>query len=406
MSNKMVTIENSVRILFTGDILLHSNYNKIALEKGPDFVFERISNVFKKADLRFGNIETILSMKGAPVRGKGCITGDERYIDAIKNAGFDVLSLANNHTFDYGIEAYEDMSSSLKKAGLTLSGAGRNLEESRKMQILSVKGIRLGFLSYSSRENNGRSYATDRSPGVAPLDEEYVIEDIKRYKKDVDHLMVSLHWGIEHSPYPTPHQKSLAHMIIDEGVRIVIGNHPQILQGVERYKEGFIMYSLGNLCHSDYYWEGPQRMYQFKIRPADRESIMVKVRLTSIGIEDIDIIPLWINDGGQPEVCKGEKASAILNKLKERSEMIKRPDFARFWNNMIVKKRVESPFKIWWEHGSILDKIRNFRPSQIKTLIELAAMFLEVRFSRSGSKWHLLNPRNDKKPRPFCGSDE
>lgn len=397
---------NIVKIAFVGDILLHSNYNKFALEKEPSSVFEKICNVLSDADLRFGNLESVLSKKGDPIYGKGCLVGDEKYISALKKVGFDVLSLANNHSFDFGIEAYEDMSLNLQKVGIDTVGTGRNLEESRKMIVVSVNNFLLGFIAYSSKTNNGRNYASDVSPGVAPLEEEYIVEDIKKYKKDVDYLIVSLHWGIEHSPDPTPDQISLAHTIIDAGAKIVVGNHPQILQGIERYNGGLVMYSLGNFCHSDYYWEGPQRTYQFKLKAADKESIMVKVELSKSKIECIDIIPLWINDRGQPEICEGGRSNAILQKLSERSKIITRPDFEKHWENMLIKKRIGNPIRIWWEAGNLFHKIKNFKFSQIKTLLNLFIMFIQTRFSKSPSKWHIFNPRNDKKPRPFCGENE
>lgn len=397
---------NAAEILFVGDILLHSDYNRTAREKGPDFVFEKVSAAFKDADLRFGNLETVLSRKGAPIYGKGCLAGDESYIGALKNAGFDLFSLSNNHTFDFGPAAYEEMSLNLRKAGIKTVGAGADLEASRKMLAMRVKDLRLGFLAYSSRLNKGRNYATDTDSGVAPLDEGYVLEDVTRYKNDVDHLVVSLHWGIEHSPYPTPDQISLAHKIIDNGAKIVIGHHPQILQGIERYGDGVIMYSLGNFCHLDYYWEGPQRTYQFKIKAVDREAVVARVRLSRRGIEGVDITPLCINESGQPEICEGERSAAILKKLDERSEAVKKADFEKYWNEMIIKKRVGNPVRIWWEKGNLLYKIKNFKYSQIKTLFDLFLMFVEVRFSRTNSKWQMLNPRNDEKPRPFCGKDE
>lgn len=394
-----------INILFVGDILLHSDYNRLVCEQGPYFIFEKISAVFNEADLRCGNLECVLSEKGAPLPGKGCLAGDKRYIDSLCRLGFNVVSLANNHTFDYGADAYEDMRINLEKVGIRTVGAGENLQESRKLLRFSIRDISFGFLAYSSRDNNGRSYATEASFGVAPLEEEYLIEDIKKYARDVDHLVISLHWGIEHSPYPTPEQVSLARRAVDAGARIIFGNHPQILQGIESYKDGIIMYSLGNFCHTDYYWEGPEKTYQFKIKPVDRESVMVMVKASKDRIEDINIIPIWINEHGQPEVCKDEKLADISKKLSDRSEKIRQPDFVDYWNDIIIKKRVESPFRIWWDNGGLLYKIKNFKPSQIKTLIDLIILRIQLKFSKSPSKWQLFNPRNDKKPRPFCGDE-
>ena len=397
---------NKVNIIFNGDIMLHSDYIRIAMEKGPSFVFEKISPLLKDADLRIGNLETVLSGKGDPKYNKLCLRGDESYIRTLKDTGFDVVSLANNHSFDYGLDAYYDSLLRIRETGIDVVGAGRNLGESRKMLFLTINGIRLGVLAYSSRTTNGHNYADDDTPGVAPLEKEYITEDIRKYKNDVDHLILLLHWGIEYSPYPAPDQLSLAHRFIDKGARLVIGHHPHILQGIEHYNDGLIAYSLGNLCDSDLYWEGPNRTYESKLKVADRESALLKIELSGTGIENVATIPLWLNDYGQPEICQGEKRDSIAAKLEERSNTIKIPDFENYWENMIIKKRIGSPIKTWWKEGNIIDKFKNFRFSQLKTVWELFLMYIQAKSSKDASKWFMFNPGNDKKPRPYCGKDE
>ena len=398
--------QKSVRINLVGDILLHSRYDRIAEEKGPHFVFAKCGELLGDADLRFGNLECVLSNKGVPNPEKGCLRGDPRYIEALRDAGFGVLSLANNHALDFGTEALVDMACASEEAGIRVVGGGRDLAESRRCPTLDVKGVKLGFLAYSARDNGGYNYAAEGVAGVAPLDLDAVVEDITNYKELVDHLILSLHWGIEYSLYPTPDQVSMGRKFIDAGASLIVGHHPRILQGHESYKHGVILYSIGNLCHSDLHLEGPTRTYKSELKLCEREAAIYRVSVSKERIEKVDIIPLWLNDEGQPEPADDGRAADILKKIAERSEVLTRADFAAYWESMLIKKRVAGPLKVWWESGNLLDKLKNFKLSQIQTLWVLCTDFIAMKFSSDSSKWQKLNPRNDKKPRPFCGHEE
>jgi poly-gamma-glutamate capsule biosynthesis protein CapA/YwtB (metallophosphatase superfamily) len=394
-----------IRVTFVGDILLHSDYDRIAAEKGPFFVFEKCSSLLKSADVTFGNLECVLSGKGVPNPEKGCLRGDGRYIESLGAAGFSVLSLANNHTFDFGLDAYEDMAAHLESAGIRLVGAGRDLEQSRRLNTFCVNGVRVGFLAYSARDNQGYNYASQSRPGVAPLEEEYVLQDIERYKDSVNHLIVSLHWGIEYSPHPTPHQISLAHRIIDAGAHIIVGHHPRILQGYEYYKNGVIFYSVGSFCHSRLHLVGPGKTYTSDLRLCEREVAVIEMQLSPDRIDKITVVPFWLNEHGQPEPCEEAKAEEIMKKIAGRSSILKTPEFEQYWESLIIKKRVWGPILTWWGKDNIWAKIRNFKLSQLYTLWILLADYLSARFSKRPAKWLLFSTRNDRKARPQCGNE-
>lgn len=386
--------------------MLHSRYDEIASHNGTDFVFEKVSPVLKQSDILFGNLEAVLSPEGEAVPGKLCLRGEGHYLQALKKHNFSILSLANNHTFDFGLSAYADMESQLDSLGIVAVGAGQNLDTSRQLKIIERDGIRFGFLAYSSRTTNGSAYADEESPGVAPLDVDLVVEDVLRYQSEVDHLIVSLHWGVEYAEYPTPDQMKIGHRIIDAGASLIIGHHPHIIQGYEKYKDGVILYSLGNFCDSDLEWHGADKSYRSKLKVADRESILAQVRFSKTNIVHLEFVPTWLNDQGQPEIAKGQKEEELRAKFLRRSEVIARPDFQAYWEKMILDKRVGTPFKNWLSQGSIWDKVKNFRPSQFLTLWALMTMYLQTRFSRSSKKYFLLNPGDDEKPRPYCGKEK
>lgn len=397
---------NIVEVLCLGDVMLHSNYDAIASERGPDFVFEKVSSVLMPSDIVFGNLEAVLSHAGEAVPGKLCLRGRGDYLEALKRHNIGIVSLANNHTFDFGLEAYADTESQLDRLGVVTVGAGMNLDASRRLKIIDKDGIRFGFLAYSSKTTKGSAYADDSTPGVAPLEADMVIMDVTRCRHEVDHLIVSLHWGVEYSEYPTPDQVDIGHRIIDAGACLIVGHHPHIIQGYEKYKEGLILYSLGNFCDSDLEWQSTDKTYFSKLKEADRESIMALVRFSKTDLVDIEFKPTWLNDLGQPEVAVDQMEEDLRAKLARRSDVIARPDFEAYWEKMILDKRVGGAFQNWLARGSLWDKVKNFKLSQFLTLWDLIMMYCQTRFSRSSQKYFLLNPGDDEKPRPYCGKEK
>jgi len=124
-----------------------------------------------------------------------------------------------------------------------------NEKEARKPGIIEKNDVRLGFLGYCKK---GEYTATDSTSGAALFDEEIIKEDIRSIKNKVDFVVLSLHWGIELSEYPSPEQVEMAHRLVDAGAEVIIGHHPHVLQGIERYKRGLIFYSLGNFIFDNY----------------------------------------------------------------------------------------------------------------------------------------------------------
>ena len=312
-----------LKATFVGDLMLHSGFWEMAREKGPDFVFEPVKEIFARADFLFGNLEVPLSSVPGDARpGKLCLKGDKQYIQTLKTAGFSMLSLANNHSFDFGWDAYEDMAHGLSEAGIPFLGAGENLAQARELKVVELGGVRLGFLAYSARSTNGSDYATESDFGVAPADGELMLEDVRRYRDRVDHLVLSVHWGVEYAEMPTPEQVVLGRRLIDAGARLIVGHHPHIFQGYERYKDGAILYSLGNFCDSDLHWEGPEKTYRWTLTEADREGLIAEVAFSASGIENIEFVPLWLNEDNRPVPCGGEQKAQLLGKLARRSEYL------------------------------------------------------------------------------------
>lgn len=247
----------TVRIAAVGDIMLGRGVGMRLDNEGKGYIypFEKVAGILKENDVIFGNLE-------CPMTGRTeCLDKNYKYvlksevkaIASIEYAGFNLLSLANNHILDYYEAGLFDTMDILKARGIAFSGAGKNLAEARKPAIIEKKGLKIALLSYTDmaeyiyKGNPSISFAAgEDKAGVAPRKAEYIFEDVEKIKDSVDILIVSLHWGIEESFIIAPEQIELAHTLIDMGVDVILGHHPHQFQGIEIYKGKPIAYSLGN----------------------------------------------------------------------------------------------------------------------------------------------------------------
>ncbi|MFA6694306.1 MAG: CapA family protein [Bacillota bacterium] len=235
-------------VALTGDIMLGRRVGEKILDKGPEYPFTKVYQNLQKADISFANLE-------APT----CVTGEfinlfrahPSVIDGLKISGIDVVSLANNHILDYHQEGMFETWEHLNKAGILQIGTGMNLTEATKGVVFDVNGIRIGFLAYTETwflySRKGIKWVADEYPGVAPINKDLIISDVKRLKKDdVDIVIVSLHWGIEYSQTTTKEEEGLAKAIINAGGDVVFGHHPHVIKPWGFYKEKPVFYSVGN----------------------------------------------------------------------------------------------------------------------------------------------------------------
>ena len=237
----------TIKIILVGDIMLDRGVEYIIAKEGNnDFVFPfaKIAEYFQQADIVFGNLEGPISDKGTKVGSIYSFRADPQAIEGLKYANFNILSLANNHAFDYARSALEDTFLRLRMANINYSGAGFSESEAYSPIIKEIKGIKIGFLSYA---NLGPEFwrAQGNNSGIAWVSEsdfERIREDIKLAKEQVDILIISLHAGEEYIEEPTQFQKDFAQLAIAAGADLFIGHHPHIVQR----NENKTFYSLGN----------------------------------------------------------------------------------------------------------------------------------------------------------------
>lgn len=333
------------KLIAVGDISLGSSKVKMMknIEKMNPFIF--VSEELRRGDIIFGNLERPFSNRGKPQKNEWCLYSPPETVNSLKYAGFNLLSLANNHIFDYGYEGFEDTVAFLKQNNIFCFGAGKNLEEAQKPAIISINDISIGFLGYEWEFMESVN-ATNNNFGTAPLREEIILEDVKNLKEKADVIVVSLHWGYDRERYPSPGQRKLAHRLVDVGTDLVLGHHPHVLQGIEYYKDGIIAYSLGNFVFLDesYFkgWKG-----------VNRESAILKCQISKSGLEETEIIPINCNDSLLPKPLKDKRKKAALSKLKGLSNGFQAKDYATFWRRNRVRK--DLPDLISFNRSTVID---------------------------------------------------
>ena len=235
---------SAVSLVFAGDIVLDDAAGAL-MERGGD-PFAAFAPVFKNADIRLGNLECVVATTGSAGDKNFTFRAHPRSLPVLKRH-FDAVALANNHSGDYGREAFAEMLDLLKDAGLAQFGGGHNLKEAHTPLILERKGLRIALLGYN--EFMPRSFEADyNAPGSAWSEDEQVVADIKaaRSVHKADLVIPVMHWGWENEPIANTRQRQLARTMIDAGADAVIGGHPHVTQDIEHYKGKPVVYSVGN----------------------------------------------------------------------------------------------------------------------------------------------------------------
>jgi poly-gamma-glutamate synthesis protein (capsule biosynthesis protein) len=253
LSLKAVADAPVVSIAFVGDIMLDDTPGKV-IRQGRD-PFAPFAAILQAADYRIGNLECVVARGGtAEPRKPYTFRAHPRVLPVLRRH-FDAVSLANNHSGDYGSAAFAEMLGRLEKSGVAHFGGGHTLAEAHAPLLVERKGLRIALLGYN--EFFPRSFEADfDKPGIAWSEDEQVVLDIRRARSEhrADLVIPVMHWGWEHEPLAGERQRRLARLMIDAGADAVVGGHPHVTQDVETYRGKPIVYSLGNFvfdCFDD-----------------------------------------------------------------------------------------------------------------------------------------------------------
>lgn len=303
--------ENPVRLVIStvGDCTLgtdenfdySTSLNSVYESNGKEYFFQNVRSVFEKDDLTIADAEGTFTTSTAREDKLFAFKADPEYAQIFSSSSVEAVTLANNHSHDYGEQSFEDTKAALDSAGVTHFGYDETA-------VLEVKGVKVGLV--------GIYELSDHMERATQLK-----ENIAKVKKDGAQLIVTVfHWGNEKEISPDSNQTQLGRMAIDEGADLVVGHHPHVLQGIEKYKGKYIVYSLGNFCFGGNSY------------PSDMDTMIFQQTFTidSSGVQpdgQIHVIPCSISSASgynnyQPTPAQGSEAERILTKINERSQLI------------------------------------------------------------------------------------
>lgn len=249
ISNTFKTSKIST-LRFGGDVMMTSFFADYISRYGVDYMWEDVSNLLKTADYSMINLETSVSDRGASNKPEGYgFRSNPGTLKGLTTAGIDFVNIANNHVFDYGIDAFKDTLYNLNENKISYAGAGLNKEEAFSVKYEKINDLKVAFIGATSVYGSLMWDSSGETPGIAALkpdNYELLKNNIASAKKNADYVIVNLHWGREYEDYPEAAQITLAHSLIDSGADIIIGHHSHVLQGIENYNNGIIFYSIGN----------------------------------------------------------------------------------------------------------------------------------------------------------------
>lgn len=272
--------DRSIELTFVGDIMLSRGLDKYLNEKGYDYPYENLKEIFLSDDLTVVNLECPITSygRGANKAKRFVFKADSENAFAMKRAGIDLCDLANNHTMDYRSEGLSDTMKALSEAGISYVGAGENAF-SNMSYIFEKNGYKVGILAYSLFPPEGMVY-NENTTNINYLSEfedlksDRVREDLKNLKADFK--IVYFHWGVEYEPFARDMQKKLARDTIDGGADFVVGTHPHVIQESEVYKGKYIYYSLGNCVFDKQIPKGTDEGLLLRVNIGKNKNVNIK----------------------------------------------------------------------------------------------------------------------------------
>lgn len=302
--------EETVSFAFVGDVLLGEYVGTLLKRHGFDYPYEHVRETLQQADFAVANLETaVTSISGEKPGLKTYeFRSDPEAMPAFREAGFDLVSLANNHTLDFGPEGLRDTMRHLDANEIAHVGAGESAAEAFAPVYLEKNGLRIAVLGFSRVIPDGSWKAGKQSLGLADAyDYRLPVGEIEAAKAEADLVVVLVHWGEERSQEPDPlKQVDLGRRFVDAGADLVIGSHPHVLQGIERYKDRWIAYSLGNF------------IFTKSREPLTYDSGILEAACTKSGDCELRLTPYAV-DTPQPTPMNPERAAAVLKRVSDLS---------------------------------------------------------------------------------------
>ena len=281
-------MEEKFTIAAVGDIFMGFRVEDTINDKGKDYIFELVRSFIHRSELAICNLENVISNIELLDKNKDQLIAKPPSLDALKNAGFNAVSIANNHIMDFGITGLQDTINALEERAIGYAGAGLNEASARQpLRITGNKNVTL--LAYYGTATS----ALGNGGGTNGGEVSKVLKDIRNARSETDIVLVAIHWGRYAKKLPMKHQIDFAHQMIDCGAKVVLGSGPHTLQPVELYNGGVIAYSLGNFVFDYTVFDPPN--------PDVRQSMILHITFANDRVENVTIIPILISDEDRPE---------------------------------------------------------------------------------------------------------
>ncbi len=333
MTTEQVAVPKGERsILFAGDTMTWDRTREHLEKEGANYPFLATAALLQSADIAVANLEGPVAARAKQGKGKYVYKVPPWTLTGVKWAGFDLVSLANNHVRDCGVQGVEETLENLSKTGIKVFGAGRNEREAARAEIVGLNGTQVAFLGFVApetyfheREDSLKEGAHGRMeklmerrlgagrnrPGTIVAKKDNIEGGIRGVGDAADLVVVFIHFGIRYHRPPTEMQRYLAHIAIDAGADIVVGHHAHFWQPVEIYRGKPIVYGLGNFA----FGSGNRR--------AD-EALLARVIIRGKRFVRLELFPLYIKNKDrlvayQPKVMKGDSAREMLGRLTKQS---------------------------------------------------------------------------------------
>ncbi len=303
--------DETVRLAFVGDVMVGRHVGEIIAQHGTAYPFSEVAPILHSADLAFGNLESPLTT--APrVAGGYDLRADPALAEAVALAGFDLLSVANNHATDNGRPGLLETIRVLADWAMASVGCGENLEAARGPWRTEINGLRLAFFAYEGLRATYQAIAN--AAGCMWLDPEAAGRAIAETRSDADLIIVSVHWGEEYHSLPNAYQRRVAQQLADAGADIIIGHHPHVVQPVEwvqgedRPHPTLVAFSLGNFLFDQ--WFSDETM----------QSAVLLVVVGKHGVQEFGLVPT-LSQQGRVFPSHGAPAEAVLGRLLPRDAL-------------------------------------------------------------------------------------
>jgi len=285
--------DQHVLLMAVGDMMLGRSIGELIQAEGAIAPYVDTRETLSTADITIGNLECPISSRGQPEEKTYAFRAPPAAGEALALAGFDLVSLANNHTLDYGPLALQDTLAALASHQIQTVGAGMNTEEAYAPVVIEIDGLQLAFLAFADIPPTDYDYQSWEAgidkPGIAWAHPERVREGVSAAKKEADVVIVLVHNGYEIVQKVSAQQQEIAHLAIDSGASLVIGSHPHVLQRIETYQHGIIFYSMGNFVFDNFLF------------PPNYSAIL-RAEISPDGVDTYEMIDVVVQLNGVPQI--------------------------------------------------------------------------------------------------------